>query len=415
MSDNSFNLLLAVAVTLLAAKLGETLAKKLGDPGLTGELVMGMVLGNLWLLNGWRFFDFLREMPLLRLFEEFGAIALLVKVGLQTDLRALIRVGLSSFLVAVGGVFAPLVLGFFVGVLILPEASLATKLFLAVSLCATSMAVKLRVLDELKMLDTTEGRIIIGAAMADDVITLMLLGMVGGIAVSGEVSLSGLAGTLVVSLLFFLTVGAVGLRYNLIFGEFVTKWLAESLKIPTIVTVCLGLALLAESVGLNTALGAFVAGLLLQNVRLKDFEYKEHGVEWFVGVAGWILIPIFFVRVGAEVRIESFFNPQIVLVGLGITIAAILSKLFCSVCVVEKGVNRLAIGVAMIPRLEVGLITATIGKNMGVLNDALYSSIVVMVVFTSLATPSLLKTLLLRQKSPLLHGLEVAGKGGKNP
>ncbi|MDI6761134.1 MAG: cation:proton antiporter, partial [Candidatus Brocadiaceae bacterium] len=288
---------------------------------------------------------------------------------------------------------------FLVGLMLLPETTIATKLFLAVSLCATSMAVKLRVLDELKMLETTEGRIIIGAAMADDVITLMLLGIVSGIAVSGEIYLQGLVATLIVSVLFFLVVGAVGLKYNLPFGDFVTKRLAESLKIPVIIIVCLGLALLAESVGLNTVLGAFVAGLLLQKVRLRDFEYKEQGLEWFVGVAGWTLIPIFFVKVGAEVHVESFFDLKIVLVGLGITVAAVLGKLFCSVCVVEKGVNRLAIGVAMIPRLEVGLITATIGKSMGVLDDALYSSIVVMVVFTSLASPYLLKTLLLRRKS----------------
>jgi Kef-type K+ transport system membrane component KefB len=398
MPTDSTNVLLAVAIILAAAKLGEIVAKKLGDPGITGELVMGIFLGNFWLLSGWRFFDFLREMDILRLFAELGAIVLLVKVGLHTDLRALMRVGLSSFLVAWGGIIAPLVLGFIVGLVLLPETSLATKLFLATSLCATSMAVKLRVLDELKMLETTEGRIIIGAAMADDVITLMLLSIVCGIAVAGEVYLQGLMVTLIVSVLFFLVVGAVGLKYNLLFGEFVTRGLAESLKIPVIVIVCLGLALLAESVGLNTALGAFVAGLLLQDVRLRDFEYKEQGVEWFVGVAGWILIPMFFVKVGAEVHIESFFDLKIVLVGLGITVAAVLGKLFCSVCVVEKGVNRFAIGVAMIPRLEVGLIAATIGKSMGVLGDALYSSIVVMVVFTSLGSPYWLKSLLLRQK-----------------
>ncbi len=413
MPAETLNILLAVATILLAAKTGETIAKRLGDPGITGELVMGMFLGNFWLVSGWKFFDFLREMPLLRIFEELGAIVLLVKVGLHTDLRALMRVGLSSFLVAVGGVFAPLVLGFLVGVLLIPETPIATKLFLAVSLCATSMAVKLRVLDELKMLETTEGRIIIGAAMADDVITLMLLGMVSGIAISGEVSFGDLMAIFVVSILFFFAVGVVGLKYNLAFGEFVTRRLAEGLKIPVIVIVCLGLALLAVSVGLSTALGAFLAGLLLQNVRLRDFEFKEHGIEWFVGIAGWILIPMFFVKVGAEVHIESFFDMKIVLVGLGITVAAILGKLFCSVCVVEKGVNRLAIGVAMIPRLEVGLITATIGKSTGVLSDALYSSIVVMVVLTSLASPSLLKQILLR------YGVIKDGKywrpGDENP
>jgi len=231
MPTDSTNILFAIAIILATAKIGEIVAKKLGDPGITGELIMGIFLGNFWLLSGGEFFDFLREMDILRLFAELGAIVLLVKVGLHTDLRALMRVGISSFLVAVGGVIAPLVLGFLVGLVLLPEAPIATKLFLAVSLCATSMAVKLRVLDELKMLETTEGRIIIGAAMADDVITLMLLGVVSGIAVKGEVY-QGLVVTLIVSVLFFLVVGAVGLKYNLLFGDFVTKKLAESLKIP---------------------------------------------------------------------------------------------------------------------------------------------------------------------------------------
>lgn len=400
-TDPANHILLAIAIILLAGKLGEEVARRLGGPGVTGELLMGMFLGNVWLFSGWRFFDFLREMEFLKVLGDFGAIVLLLTVGLHTDIRAMLRVGLSSFLVAAGGVFAPAGLGFLVGYFMLPESPLETKLFLAITLCATSVAIKLRVLDELKMLDTTEARIIIGAAIVDDVITLLLLGMVSGIAISGKVSFVSLSITGGMSLLFLFAVGILSLKFNWAFGNFVTRRLPENLKIAIVAVICLCLAFLAESIGLHTIIGAFGAGLLLQNIKLRDSEGKEHDINWFVRIAYWILVPILFVRVGAQVEIESFFNLKVVLMGLAITGAAILGKMFCSVCVVKRGVNRLAIGIAMIPRLEVTLIIAAIGKGLGVLSDALFSSIVVMVVITALVSPPLLKMVLLRQKKRL--------------
>jgi Kef-type K+ transport system membrane component KefB len=302
-----------------------------------------------------------------------------------------------------GGVFAPAGLGFLVGYFMLPESPLETKLFLAITLCATSAAIKLRVLYELKMLDSTEGRIIIGAAIVDDVITLMLLGMVSGIALTGKVSLVGLGITGGISLLFLFAIGITSLKFNWAFGDFVTRRFPEGLKIALVAVVCLVLAFLSESLGLRTIVGAFGAGLLLQNIKLMDSDGKEHNMEWFVRIAYWILVPILFVRVGAQVEIESFFNMRIVLVGLAIAGAAILGKLFCSVCVAERGMgwwSRLAIGIAMVPRLEVTLIIATIGKSLGVLSDALFSSIVVMVVITALVSPPFLKMTLLKRQSP---------------
>ena len=406
-TDPANHILLAIAIILLAGKIGEEVARRLGGPGVTGELLMGIFLGNVWLFSGWRFFDFLREMEFLKVLGDFGAIVILLTVGLHTDLRAMLRVGLSSFLVAVGGVFAPAGLGFLVGYFMLPESPLETKLFLAITLCATSVAIKLRVLDELNMLDTTEGRIIIGAAIVDDVITLLLLGMVSGIAISGKVSFVSLGITGGISLAFLFTVGILSLKFNWAFGDFVTRKLPEGLKIAIVAVTCLVLAFLAESIGLHIIVGAFGAGLLLQNVKLRDSEGKEHNIDWLVRVAYWILVPILFVRVGAQAEIESFFNLEIVFVGLAITGAAILGKMFCSVCVVERGVNRLAIGIAMIPRLEVALIIAAIGKSLGVLSDALFSSVVVMVVITALVSPPLLKMVLLRQKRKMQERLKL--------
>lgn len=401
-TDPANHIMLAIAIILLAGKLGAEVARRLGAPEVTGELIMGMFLGNVWLFSGWRFFDFLREMHFLEILADFGAVILLLTVGLHTDLRAMLRVGLSSFLVAVGGIVAPAGLGFLVGHFMLPEAPLETKLFLGITLSATSVAITLRVMDELKMLNTTEARIVLGAAILDDVIVLMLLGMVSGIALSGRISFIGLGITGGISLMFLFAVCIASLRYNLAFGDFVTKRLPEGLKIAIVAVTCLVLAFLAESIGLHTILGAFGAGLLLQHVRLIDFEYKEHNIDWIVRVASWILVPILFVRVGAQVELESFFNLKVVLIGLAITGAAILGKLFCSVCIVERGLNRLAIGIGMAARLEVTLIIAAIGKELGVLSDALFASIVVMTVLVALISPPLLKIVLLRQKKGLV-------------
>lgn len=394
-ADPANHFLLAIAIVLLAAKLGEVAARRLGDPGITGELLVGVLLGNVWLFSGWRFFDFLREMHFLEILGELGAVVLLLMIGLHTDLRAMLKTGLSSFLVATGGALAPAGLGFLVAHFMLPGITLPAKLFLAVALCATSMAVKVRVLAELKMVNTVEGRIIIGAALVDDIIALMLLGVASGIALSGTISYIGLGITGGISILFLFVVAILSLKFHQAFGNFVTKRVPQSLRLGIVAAICLGLAFLAEFIGLHAIIGAFGAGLLLQKVKLEDLAGNECGLDWFVNVAYVVLVPIFFVLVGSKVSLESFFNLHAVLVGLAISGAAILGKMFCSVCVVERGVNRLAIGVAMIPRLEMGLVVATVGKSIGVLDDFLYSSIIVMVVITSIGGPNFLRMVLL--------------------
>lgn len=397
-TDPANSVLLAIVIVVVAAKAGEEAARRLGFPQVVGELIMGIILGNMLLFSGWDFFNFLHEMAFLKILAEIGVIVLLLMVGINTDLRAMLRVGLSAFLVAFGGILMPATLGFLLSYLLLPDASLNTRLFLAVSLCATSVAIKLKVFHELGRLQSTEAKIVIGAAVIDDVLVLLVLAAITGIAMTGQFSPGGVAATAAIAIAFLMALGALSLFYGEAFGDFVTRKCPEGIKIFIIVIICIGLAYLAESIGLATIVGAFSAGLFLRHVRAKSLMGKERSMEELVQPTYTILVPIFFVLVGAQVSLESFLDVKAVILGLSITGVAIVGKLFCSVCVVEKGVNRLAIGIAMIPRLEVALIVASIGKAIGVLDDTLYSAIIVMVAITAVMSPPLLKLVLTRSK-----------------
>ncbi len=397
-TDPADSVLLAIVIVVAAAKAGEEAARRLGFPQVVGELVMGIILGNIFLFTGWNFFNFLHEMPFLKILSEIGVIVLLLMVGVHTDLKAMLRVGLSAFLVAFGGILAPAGLAYFISYVFLPDASIHTRLFLAASLCATSVAIKLKVFHELGRLQTTEARIVIGAAVIDDILVLLILAAISGIAITGQFSPAGVAVTGGAAVAFLLALGVVSLRYGEVFGDFVTRKCPEGIKIFIIVVVCLGLAFLAEFIGLATIVGAFSAGLFLRHVKAKSLMGKERSMEELILPAYVVIVPIFFVFVGAQVRLDSFMNIDAVVLGLSITVAAIVGKLFCSVCVVEKGVNRLAIGIAMIPRLEVALIIASVGKGLGVLGDTLFSAIIVMVAITAIMSPPLLKLVLTRSK-----------------
>lgn len=162
------------------------------------------------------------------------------------------------------------------------------------------------------------------------------------------------------------------------------------------------LAFMSGSIGLHTVIGAFVAGLLLRNVKLKDSPDREYGaVERIIRPYYTILVPILFVRVGAQVELESFLNLNAVLLGIAITGAAIIGKMFCSVCPIERGTNRIIIGIGMAMKLEGTLILSGIGRDMGILDDVVFSSIIMVIVFTSVLCPSFLKASVVRQKRRL--------------
>lgn len=398
-TNQTLSIILAVAITLIAAKIGGWIANMVKLPEVVGNLIIGMVLGNIYFFTEWNFFDFLKTMPFLKVVSYFGTLLLLLTAGLHTDLKALLRVGATSFLVSIGGIIAPAGLSLVVGYFLLPGATFGANLILAIIICNTSTGLLFATLSELKAINTLEGRVITGATILTEIIVILTFGIVSGIAVRGEVSVLGVLVTVVIAFSFLAIVLISVLKYGESFGNFLTSKFAEGLKISIVVTLSLLFAFISGSIGLHGVIGAFAAGLLLRNVKFKDSDDKEYSnIERIIRPYYMILVPILFVRVGAQVDLKSFLDIHAILLGLAITGAAILGKLFCSVCPIEKGINRLAIGIGMAMKLEGTLILAGISRDIGILDDVVFSSIIMVIVLTSTICPSFLRISLLRKK-----------------
>ncbi len=414
--------LLALIVILAAAKLAGELFERLKMPPVLGELVAGIILGNLILINaGWSFFEPLRATQvsegwavILDGFARLGIIILLFEVGLESTVKGMMKVGPSSVLVAILGVIAPFILGFGASRLFIKEIphELSTivptgfslnyiHLFIGAVLCATSVGITARVFKDLGKLQTKEARIILGAAVIDDVLGLIVLAIVSGVITSAEMgqplAIRSIARLIVVSILF--------LGGSLAFGIFVIPRLMKQLsKLQTggvmftsTLVFCFGLAYLANLSGLAPIVGAFAAGLVLEEVHFRGFR-EDIQIEQLIKPLSTFLVPIFFVMMGIQVRLETFANLSILGLAAGLTIAAIIGKQICGLGVLDRSLDRLSIGVGMIPRGEVGLIFAGIGRNLKVIDDASFSAIIIMVIVTTLITPPVMKWALSRHR-----------------
>ena len=422
-SDSIAPTLLAIVVILATAKLGGELFERIGFPAVLGELVGGVILGNLVLINaGWNFFEPLRVTSIsepwaiaVDSLASLGVIILLFEVGLESTVKAMMKVGPSSLLVAVLGVVAPFVLGFgaswFFIREISPELSAIVPagfslnyvhLFIGSVLCATSVGITARVFKDLGRLQTKEAQIILGAAVIDDVLGLIVLAVVSGIISSAEMGQPLMLG----SVFQLIGISVIFLGGSLAFGIFVIPRLMKLLsKLQTggvmfisSLIICFGLAYLANAAGLAPIVGAFAAGLVLEEVHFRGFR-DEIQIEQLIRPLSTFLVPIFFVMMGIQVRLETFANPSVLGLAAGLTIAAIIGKQICGLGVIERGLDRISIGVGMIPRGEVGLIFASIGRALRVVDDSTFSAIVIMVMATTLITPPILKWTLERQKT----------------
>jgi Kef-type K+ transport system membrane component KefB len=420
-SDPIAPALLALFVVLLAAKLGGELFERLSLPAVLGELIAGIVLGNLVLVNpSWSFLEPLRVTPvreswalIIDSLARFGVIILLFQVGLESTVKGMMKVGKSALLVAVLGVIAPFLLGFAVSWIFvkeLPPALAAAApgfslnyvhLFMGAVLCATSVGITARVFKDLGKLQTKEAQIILGAAVIDDVLGLIILAVVSGIVSAAEMgraldmgSILRLIGVAVLFLVGSLTVGAF--LVPRIMGQ-LAKLRTGGMMIISALLFCFGMAYLANAAGLAPIVGAFAAGLLLEEVHFRKFR-EDVQIEHLIKPIAAFLVPVFFVLMGIQVRLETFAQLSLLGVAAGLTIAAIVGKQVCGFGVLERGVDRLSVGIGMIPRGEVGLIFAGAGRLLKVIDDATFSAAVIMVIATTLITPPMLKMVLARRK-----------------
>jgi Kef-type K+ transport system membrane component KefB len=392
------SVLLALAVVLVAAKLAGSLVERLGQPAVLGELVVGIALGNATLFGG-PDTSALAASETFTVLAELGAVLLLFHVGLESTPREMLAVGGPAARVALLGVVTPLLLGFGVGRLARPDDSWMLHAFLGAMLAATSVGITARVLKDADQLRSGFARIILGAAVIDDVLGLLVLAVVSGIiqaAASGGTLAAGAIALIVVKAFVFL-VGALAV------GSFLSPRLfrrALALQTQGVVLalslgMCFGLAYLALLAGLAPIVGAFAAGLVLEDVHFEGQLQRgepplHHSLEPLIA----LFVPVFFVRMGMLVDVRSFASWSVVGFALLLTGAAILGKLACALAT-PKGISGLTVGLGMMPRGEVGLIFAGIGARLvldgrPVIDGAAYAAAVFMVVATTMATPPLL-------------------------
>ncbi len=424
--------LLWIAIILVVAKFS-SLIEKLGQPSVLGELLAGVLLGNIWLL-GWHFFEPIKSDPFIPFLAEIGVIILLFQVGLESNIQQMGKVGVRALLVAMLGVVIPFVLGaYLVGPWLFPGLGSNTYLFLGAALTATSVGITARVFKDLGKLKTSEAQIVLGAAVIDDVVGLVILAVVSAIVTLGAISLGGVA--LIIGKAVGFLVGAI------VLGQLIAPRLGKLFSLINTgvgmkFTLAISLALLfsfgAGKIGLAPIVGAFAAGLVLDPVHFTYFkkpkvieeldehvghsegqtkemlmkvshEYTHRHVDDLIEPLAHFFVPIFFVATGMSVRLETLFNPTVLVTALGITVVAVAGKLVSGL--VAGKVDKLIVGFGMVPRGEVGLIFATIGKSLGVIPDEVFSVIVIMVIFTTLLTPPVLNWLLKRQAKSSIGNL----------
>jgi len=417
--------LLWLAMILMSARLFAPLAGRIGFPAVLGELLLGVLLGNLWLL-GFNFFDSIPRDPIILFIAELGVIVLLLQIGLETRLKDLVAVGPTAAAVGVVGIFLPFLLGaFLVGPLLLPGLERNTYLFLGATLAATSVGITGRVFRDLGRLDTPEARIVLGAAVIDDVLGLVILAVVSSLVQLGSVSAPEVGWIIAKSVLF--------LAGSIVIGRAIaphsSRWLARldaghSMLFAQVLATGLALAWLANAIGLAPIIGAFAAGLLFEPVFLKDFErpaivseiepllaqeppgllerltpvlkrHARHQHEQMLEPIGYFFVPVFFVLTGMQVDLATLSDPGTVAIALGLSAAAIAGKLCAGLA--AGTANRWIVGWGMVPRGEVGLIFAMVGRQLGVISESMFSVIVIMVILTTLVTPPVLTWLLKRQ------------------
>ena len=388
------SLLLTVAAMLVAAKLLGELAERIGQPAVLGELLAGVVLGG----------SLLGVVPgegaaadVVHVLAQLGVVLLLFEIGLETDLKEMFRVGPASLSVASVGVVLPFALGFAFWAYAPHAAGSATNLttsaiFVGATLTATSVGITARVLSDLGQMHTREARIIIGAAVIDDVIGLVILSVVSGMAAGASVSALGILRISAVAVGFLVVAVLVGQFVVPRLFDVVVRMRVRYVLLVFAFSFALGLSALASLAGSALIIGAFAAGLILSGTNQFDTIERE------IRPVASIFTPIFFVNVGASVNLRLLDPTRegaggLLGVAATLTVLAIIGKIAAGWAAPWVPFRRLVVGVGMVPRGEVGLIFADIGRRAGILNEAVFGAILLTVMATTFVAPPALKAL----------------------
>ncbi len=405
-------------VILVAAKVGAEAMARLRQPAVIGELIMGVIVGGSVL--AWVNVD---EGTLISTLAEIGVILLLFEVGLETDLRDFVRLGKRAASVALIGVVTPFGLGFFAArALDLGGGSTEVAIFLGAAMTATSVGITARVFADLRRLDTDEARTIIGAAVIDDIIGLIILAVVAGLLGNdGAFEIASLFTITAKALAFLVVVVVVGVVLVPYFFRFLRFLRVEGSFVVGSFVFAIAVGIAAERLaGLEPIVGAFAAGLVAGQTEFNERIHAE------LRPVAFLFVPIFFLAIGAQVDVGVLLEPRVLLAGGVISLLAVAGKLVAGLGVSGTPMSRSVVGVGMIPRGEVGLIFAALGAGQlsAVVGSEENAIVVLMVVVTTLTAPLVLNALLRREPvtgeapspevdaildTPFLGGVEVDG------
>ncbi len=365
-----------VLVVLFAAKAAAELAERLRIPTVLGEIVAGVLVGPSVL-------GLVDRTDSLAVLAELGVLLLLLGVGMEMDVGELIKVGRSSMLVAVGGVVVPFAVGTAAAMALGQETT--TAVFIGAALTATSVGITARVFGDLGALGTSEARVVLGAAVVDDVLGLIILTVVAKLATGGGFSIVSVTGTSVLAIGFLLVTGVVGRRVvPSLLGGVARRARGSGTLVAVALAMALGFAALADLAHLAPIIGAFMAGLALSGSQVAPRVERE------LAPIGHVFIPAFFLQIGIETDLRAMLSPTALGLAAVLSVLAILGKMVAGRLASGAG-DRLLIGLGMIPRGEVGLIFAGLGLKSGVLDNDLYGALILVVLITTIITPPLLR------------------------
>lgn len=381
--------LLYLILIIAAAKLGGEIAEYLRQPAVLGELLVGILLAAtpLRAAAGDRAIVFI---------GAIGIILLLFEVGLDSELVEFLRVGKSAVLVATIGIGLPMAAGY--AAVALLGGDYRQALFVGATLTATSVGITTRVLSDLAKTDSSEARIILGAAVIDDILGLLILSVVLQIIQAGRLDLIASGRAVLVSVVFLVAAIWIGTRFAPPLIRLAQRFKTRGVLVSIAFLFCISLAYAAEEIGLAEIIGAFAAGLVLATT---DDRVR---IQQQIKPLADIFVPVFFVLVGLQVSLGDL-NPLdpsqrgVIMMGLVLLALAILGKLASGLGVVLSGTGRLAVGIGMVPRGEVGLIFASIGLSNGIVGSDLYGVLVIIVFVTTLITPAWLRRSLARSRA----------------
>lgn len=415
-----FGLVFAMfALVLIAGKIGN-FVERFGQPAVIGELLAGIILSALGYF-GWGFISEVTSNNIIAFVASLGALLLLFSIGLESNIHEMKKVGINAAIVAMIGVITPFALGTYVlAPIFYGDASTSAKLFLGAALVATSVGITASVFRSLNMIRTRAAQTVLGAAVIDDVLGLIVLAVVSALATGGSVTLGSVL-TIALKSFGFLA-GAI------IIGSLLAKQISKvfskissgiAMKLTFALSFALVFGYLAELFGLEPIIGAFAAGLLLDQVHFGSFadpeivndlkaldfkaqkdrdavlsiirKHRDTHVEELITTLSLVFVPVFFVYTGMQIEFGSLLQPRLYLIAAVISIVAVLSKMLAGIAAKGDTKEKLLVGVSMVPRGEVGLIFAATGRALGVLSDEMFSVIVIVVIVTTFVAPSMIK------------------------